>query len=119
MKMNQFQRQQLLELFDTLAAEADVRREQMDKILEAVKQADMPVITSDIAAPSPASNKRRPRRPIAELNVGESFFMPGADARQLLSGDRARQRHKLNGKEFTVRKATEGGIHGARIWRIE
>lgn len=116
--MDQFQRQQLLELFDALATEADLRRTQMDKILEAVRQADAPVITSDIEPP-PASNKRRPRRPVAELEIGETFFLPGRDARQLLSGDRIRQKHKMNGKEFTVRKGVEAGIFGARIWRTE
>lgn len=99
-------RTQLLEVFDALA-----------DILCALKQIERPVI-SQATPPAPAKNAHQPRRPVATLEVGETFFMPGANAGNLLAGDAQRQQQKGTGKKFTVRRKAEDGIYGARVWRL-
>lgn len=52
------------------------------------------------------------RYPFADLQVGESFFVPGSTARKLSN---AAQWYKSKGMKFTCK--TMGG--GARCWRVE
>lgn len=50
--------------------------------------------------------------PWNEMEIGDSFFVPGANARQFGTTSQASKR---TGKRFTMR-TVEGGV---RVWRIE
>jgi hypothetical protein len=50
--------------------------------------------------------------PLGELEVGQSFFVPGnTNVASLAVNHRP--------KKFTTRKKTEGGVTGIRVWRVE
>lgn len=66
-------------------------------------------ITIDRGVPVPPK-AGRDGYPYAELEIGESFFVPNATTRQFSSPSQARKRLK---RGFTVR-TVEGGI---RVWR--
>ncbi len=64
----------------------------------------------------PASRRatvRRAKYPWADLEVGQSFFVPGAALRSM--GSTASHAGRRSGKKFIAR-AVEGGV---RVWRYE
>lgn len=61
--------------------------------------------------------------PLAELDVGESFFVPGGEdlvkTRASLSAAIANHyRRNKSQRRFTVRTVTEGDVKGLRVWCI-
>lgn len=72
-------------------------------------------IDKGIPLPPPAKGGRNGKYPWREMEVGDSFFMPGAarsGAPQYLAGQRT-------GFRFSSRGVIENGVKGRRIWRIE
>ena len=67
-----------------------------------------PVIDKNIPLPC--------RYPFAELEVGESFFVPNQGI-GILSKYKARSEQRT-GFKFTTRTVSEGGIKGVRVWRV-
>lgn len=68
-------------------------------------------IQSNIPLPTP----RGPvKYPLADMKVGDSFFIPGKNSQQI-SGSFAINRPK----KFSVRQREENGVKGVRVWRIE
>jgi hypothetical protein len=62
--------------------------------------------------------------PFQQLEVGQSFFVPGTTekpnpAKSLAStvSSATRRYGKTDGRKFTIRTAEENGVKGARIWR--
>lgn len=64
----------------------------------------------------PPSWGRKKKYPIDQLEVGDSFFVPGKVHTQL-SGVRANAIRK--GIKLSVRNETVDGISGVRVYRIE
>lgn len=55
--------------------------------------------------------------PWAQLEVGQSFFVPGAKSRPLSATCcKAGKRH---GRTFCARPATKDGVEGVRVWRVQ
>lgn len=52
-----------------------------------------------------------------ELEVGDSFFVPGGDIKHLWSLASSAQR--TNGFKFRMKTLRENGEQGVRVWRIE
>lgn len=69
-------------------------------------------IDKDIPPP-PLGRAPATRYPFADLEVGDSFFIPGATP-QSISGSTSWARNKLTPRKFTVR-TVEGGT---RVWRV-
>lgn len=57
---------------------------------------------------------RASKYPLDDLEVGDSFFMPGRG----MSSRLCNASHRWRPKEFTARKVNENGIIGGRIWRV-
>lgn len=55
----------------------------------------------------------RSKYPLKELEIDDSFFVPGATA-QTISGSFGVQKPK----KFSVRARIEGGVSGVRVWRV-
>ena len=83
-------------------------------------------IEDDIPVP-PGSDRRSVERkyPLAELKVGQSFFLPleeGDDLKRMgnrLSQARQGYRKRNEGVRFTQRMWEKDGEVGIRVWRIE
>ncbi len=57
----------------------------------------------------------KPKYPLKEMGVGDSFFVPGDNSRYNLSNNvSAAARHNAPDKKFKTR-TVEGGI---RVWRV-
>lgn len=56
--------------------------------------------------------------PFDKMEVGDSFFTAGEKAQSRISNS-AKNYATKKGVKFTTRTVTEGGVKGARIWRIE
>lgn len=72
-------------------------------------------IESGISIPERAA--RKSKYPFAQLEDGQSFFVPGINKTGLYSSARAFARKR--GGKFVVRSVEEGGVAGARVWRVE
>ena len=57
------------------------------------------------------------RYPFADLDVGESFFVPNANANSVSST--ASRLGKALGAAFVCRRVKENGVPGMRVWRVE
>tara|TARA_R110000772_G_scaffold45492_1_gene104209 strand:- start:2082 stop:2318 length:237 start_codon:yes stop_codon:yes gene_type:complete len=55
--------------------------------------------------------------PFENLKLGESFFAPGVDAKDL-SNVSMYWKRKLK-RNYTVRTVTDEGVSGSRAWRTE
>lgn len=55
--------------------------------------------------------------PFKDMEVGDSFFAPGKNTRQLQNA--SSHYRKIAGMKFRAAAVTEDGVEGARIWRIE
>ena len=83
-------------------------------------------IEDDIPVP-PGSDRRSVERkyPLAELKVGQSFFLPleeGDDLKRManrLSQARQSYQKRNEGVRFTQRMWEKDGEVGIRVWRIE
>tara|TARA_B100000214_G_scaffold156867_1_gene112507 strand:- start:1439 stop:1723 length:285 start_codon:yes stop_codon:yes gene_type:complete len=83
-------------------------------------------IEDDIPVP-PGSDRRSVERkyPLAELKVGQSFFLPleeGDDLKRMgnrLSQARQGYQKRNEGVRFTQRMWEKDGEVGIRVWRIE
>ncbi|MEI2419605.1 hypothetical protein V6O07_04980 [Arthrospira platensis SPKY2] len=62
-------------------------------------------------------NRRTSKYPYAQLDVGDSFFVPGTTTKSL--GSAAANAAKKLGVVFATRTVTENGVTGVRIWRVE
>ncbi|MDO8539492.1 MAG: hypothetical protein Q7S40_03560 [Opitutaceae bacterium] len=88
------------------------------KLMDEVKQTMQVTITHNV--PLPPRLFCAAKYPFEEMKVGDSFFAAVLGAR--LAKNAEYYRKKGGGgldKKFSVRKAVENGIHGARIWRLE
>lgn len=66
----------------------------------------------DRNVPPPTDGRgAKAKYPFRDMEVGDSFYVPGCDANKLRAASRY---HKSNGRQYTARD-TAGG---ARIWRI-
>ena len=61
----------------------------------------------------PAPHRGRPKYPFRDMELGDSFFAPGAT---VISLHGCARRHRP--KRFTCRTLVENGIPGVRVWRI-
>ena len=64
----------------------------------------------------PAFHYLRRKYPLADMEVGDSFFTAGAKTNFFGSYT---SRHKKFGKKFTTRAVVEDGVTGVRVWRVE
>ena len=78
-----------------------------------------------VKAPKPPKKPRLVRYPFAELDVGESFFVPNAclskktrrfDDMIVFSAVPARKRHP--DRKFVCRATVEQDVYGVRVWRV-
>jgi hypothetical protein len=66
---------------------------------------------------APNTSGRRAIYPWAEMQIGDSFFVPGKTTRQFAGHfSRAKARYSMN---FVVRVVTENEVTGVRVWRTE
>ena len=72
-------------------------------------------IESGVPIPGPRrrTGGRKPKYPLAEMRVGQSFWSPVTVS--ALHG--CIRRAGLDGRTFTVRNETRDGTRGARCWR--
>lgn len=68
-------------------------------------------------SPPPPKCMRGARYPFAELNPGDSFFVP--NGRQVNISGSGAQYAKRNGVKFATRKVVENDVPGVRVWRTE
>lgn len=52
---------------------------------------------------------------VLEMNVNDSFFIPGGDSGQL--GSRLTHITKKHGWTFSIRSVVKDGVAGSRVWR--
>jgi hypothetical protein len=62
----------------------------------------------------PTPHRGRAKYPFRDMEVGDSFFAPGASVIGLHGCAR---RHRP--KRFTCRSLVENGVGGVRVWRIQ
>lgn len=68
-------------------------------------------------ASHPGSGGRPATFPFADLEIGQSFFVPGKTSAEMLNV--AGQFRRRNWGRFVARKWVDDGVQGARVWRIE
>ena len=76
----------------------------------------MIAVDHDVPVPIGDGIGRIPKYPWASMAVGDSFFVPGKGANDLLGAARPR---KLLGEKHTCRTLTENGVKGVRVWRVK
>lgn len=87
------------------------------------------VISNDVPLPVKKLREKRAGRkaryPFAELEIGQSFFVPNAclskkarktDDMIVFSAVPARKRHP--DRKFVCRATVENDVHGVRVWRV-
>ena len=72
-------------------------------------------IDDNVPMPATARKGGDFAKTVDAIEVGQSFFVEGLKPADV-SSRCLRQRNE--GKKFTSRTATEGGVEGVRIWRI-
>ena len=81
--------------------------------------ADLFTISKDIPLPPRPAPPTGRKYPIAELEVGHSFFEPGRSRQRLRNAANwYRQSHGAMHRTFECRQRIEDGIDGCRIWRV-
>lgn len=76
------------------------------------------VIEKNVEIPSAGVTQKK--YPLRELEVGDSFFVPGENAKAIgRVRNAAFQAGKVHGLAFTCRVVTESGVRGIRVWRTE
>lgn len=65
--------------------------------------------------PIPESRIWRRKYPFKQMEVGDSFFVPGKTIQDLKG---PLNYARCDCRRFTTRRVTENGITGLRIWRI-
>ena len=66
-----------------------------------------------IPGPRRRAGGRKPKYPLADMRVGDSFWSPVT----VSALHACIRRAGLDGRTFTVRNETRGTEHGARCWR--
>jgi len=61
----------------------------------------------------PIGGIQRKKYPLGELEIGDSFFVPGKIVAQITGVF-----HRYPGRKFSGRTVFESGVKGARIWRV-
>lgn len=62
--------------------------------------------------------RKAEKYPFRDMEVGDSFFVPGAKTLRIASACAGATKFLGNGHKFSVRKVEEKGIAGVRCWRI-
>ena len=65
----------------------------------------------------PLPSSREYRYPFADMDIGDSIFVPTAVGRPENLAGYANSRHPE--RKFVGRTRTEGGVAGYRVWRTE
>ena len=65
----------------------------------------------------PARQGKKSKYPWSELEINQSFFVPGGNQSSLTSG--GHRYGKENGKRFKAVKTEHDGVEGIRVWRID
>ena len=73
-------------------------------------------IDSDVPMPTADPRGKPEKYPFSKLSIGQSFFVPGANAAISAAATSAKKR---TGFRFKVRSVEEGGLVGKRVWRVE
>ena len=86
-------------------------------------------VDKDVPTPTYIRVGRPARYPWSEMGVGDSFFVPVSEdrdlhsLRQAVNGSRHSycKKNARNGGQYlvTVRTVTEGGVEGVRAWRLK
>lgn len=67
--------------------------------------------------PVPSKGRKSRLYPLADMQVGDSFFAPGRVVQQLTAA--VARPAKIMGAKFACRTVTENGVKGVRVWRVE
>lgn len=73
----------------------------------------MVTLKIDKRVPIPERTNGTRRYPLADMAVGDSFFIPGGKRYVNIAASLNRHRPKT----FTTRKCEEQGVSGLRVWR--
>jgi hypothetical protein len=76
------------------------------------------MITIDKDKPMPNGFGVRAKYPFAQLDVRDSFFVPGKTTGGI-SSSVANARARLPGRRFVSSTVTENGVTGVRVWRVQ
>lgn len=68
-------------------------------------------IDKDIPLPKP-----KVKWPLGEMEVGNSFFAPDKNSRQMQN---AASNYRRKGMKFSCEERTENEVKGTRVWRTE
>ena len=71
---------------------------------------------TDVPMPIKRSGGANAKYPVGQMPVGASFFVAGVKPGSF-GGAFAMQ--KAQGKDFSTRIVTEGGVKGVRVWRTK
>jgi hypothetical protein len=76
-------------------------------------------LDDNVPIPETSRGERPSKYPWDTMNVGQSFFVPGAKQSTFNTLTAGRTK-KYNGERKFISKAvTEDGVEGVRVWRIE
>lgn len=75
------------------------------------------VIDKGVPLPPSARSPRASKYPLRDMDVGDSFFVPGVPVRNL-SGRLINPARRL-GYKVATRSWSENGVAGVRVWRVE
>lgn len=73
-------------------------------------------VTDAVPMPKPIAGRQRVY-PFDKLEPGSSFFVPGANKSNHVSPSIRWWKRAHPEQVFTVRKVTEDGVTGVRVWR--
>lgn len=74
-------------------------------------------IKIDKDVPLPEGAARSTTYPFEDMEINDSFFVPGKNSDQLTNA--ASHWRKKNGWSFACRNTEEEGVKGARVWRVK
>ena len=77
-------------------------------------------VESGVPIPMPKPKAKARKYPLREMLIGDSFFVPASTLKSPSSayaslGSHARQA----GIKVSIRRLTEDGVDGFRVWRVE
>ena len=70
-----------------------------------------------LSKPRTSNGDATRKYPLPSLEIGDSFFVPGAVTAAFASTPA--NYGKKHGRKFRCRTVTESGVQGTRVWRIE
>lgn len=78
------------------------------------------VVEHDVPLPDEFYKPRaKVKYPIKDLELWDSFFVPGMTPRELKNATRIPRSWLMEGQEFEFAAANKDGIEGARCWRTK